>query len=177
MRWSKNTIGQVLRVVFYIAIVSLCGGVGYVFSQTAVKPQERHFTIYARQYAYAPPAIRVNRGDTVRLRFVSKDVVHGFYLEGYDLDAVIAPMCSTVELKRPGGEWEIVEEAVFSADRAGKFRYRCSHTCGYMHPFMLGEFIVEPNRLLSTGIGLAIGVLLGGFLMVFVGRNGYETSI
>ncbi len=172
---SKNPPGQVLRVVLYLAIVGLCGGVGYVLGQTSVEPQERHFTIYAHQYAYDPPIIRVNRGDTVRLRLVSRDVVHGFYLEGYDLNAVITPMRSTVELGDASQADK--QEIVFSADREGKFRYRCSQTCGYMHPFMLGELIVEPNRLLSTGIGLAIGVLLGGFLMVFVRRNGYETSI
>ena len=75
----------------------------------------------------------------------------------------------TVDLRRPGhSARERVEEVTFTADREGKFRYRCSQTCGFLHPFMLGEFIVAPNRLLPTGISLAFGVLVGSFLVVLL---------
>jgi heme/copper-type cytochrome/quinol oxidase subunit 2 len=148
------------------------GGMGFLIGSGADAPQERTFTIRARRYAYEPQVIRVNRGDTVRLRFASLDVVHGFYLEGHDINVKITPMRSAVELlHQEEDRSETVEEVVFTADREGKFRYRCSQTCGFMHPFMLGELIVEPNRLLPTSIGLALGMLSGVLLLSFLKEN------
>ena len=154
-------------VVLATMVVLGCGG--YLAGSRAAVPQERSFTILARKYAYDPQVIHVNRGDTVRLHFASLDVVHGFYLEGHDLNVTIRPMQSAVEVSRPSrpGRSEPSEEVVFRADQEGKFRYRCSHTCGFMHPFMLGEMIVGPNRLLPASMGMAIGALAGGALVVW----------
>jgi heme/copper-type cytochrome/quinol oxidase subunit 2 len=101
---------------------------------------------------------------------VAKDVTHGFYLEGYDLDAKVRPENPTFWLRHPsqGEEYEEVEEIIFTADRTGKFRYRCSITCGSMHPFMQGELIVRPNYLYSTSIGLLLGL---GVAMFIVSRH------
>lgn len=153
-----------------IASVAVGGGLGLILSPTAPPPQEREITIRARQYAYEPERIRVNKGDIVRLRLVSEDVTHGFYLEAHDIDAEIQPLNSKVTLKRPSrpDESREVEEIVFTANREGKFRYRCSHTCGFMHPFMLGEMVVAPNRLLPASQGMAVGLLLGGVLISFL---------
>jgi heme/copper-type cytochrome/quinol oxidase subunit 2 len=152
--------------------MAACGAVGFFATTESSEPQEQLITVRARQYAYDPEVIRVDRGDTVRLRLISEDVVHGFYLEGHDLDVRILPLEPEVELRRPSapGKVEKVEEVVFAADTEGKFRYRCSRTCGYMHPFMQGELIVEPNRLLPTSMGLAVGLLLGA-LVVAAGRE------
>ncbi len=156
---------------FVLLFVSMTigGGLALVLSQAASAPQERTITIHARQYAYAPEQIRVNKGDTVHIRLISDDVVHGFYLEGYDLDAEVQPLTSKILLKRPShpDESRQVDEIVFTANREGKFRYRCSHTCGFLHPFMLGEMIVAPNRLLPVSQGMAVGVLIGGVLISF----------
>lgn len=155
------------RLTFLTTVIGL-GALGFLASPGPPDPQERSITVHARQYGYDPEVIRLNRGDTVRLRFVSQDVVHGFYLEGYDLDVAILPMHPTVEVHRPSrpGKREVVQEVVFTADREGKFRYRCSHTCGFMHPFMLGELVVGPNRLLPASLGMTAGVLLGGLFVV-----------
>jgi plastocyanin len=152
----------------FVASVLVLGGLGFALGSRSRAPQEHSVTVLARAYAYDPPVIRVNKGDTLRLRLASLDVVHGFYLEGHDLDVTVVPMRSQVEVRHPSrpGERESVEEVVITADREGKYRYRCSHTCGFLHPFMQGELIVEPNRLLPTGIGMTLGVLLGGFLFV-----------
>lgn len=162
--------GTALAAAIYLAVIALSGAIGYFVAAEGTEPQERSFTIIARQYAYDPPVIRVNRGDTLRLRFASLDVVHGFYLEGHDLDVAITPMRNAVERRKPSDPdyVEQVEEVVLKVDRTGKFRYRCSHTCGFMHPFMLGELIVGPNRLFSTSLGLAGGLLFGGLLFTFV---------
>lgn len=159
-----------LGAAVFLSSCATFGVLGFLSAPAMTRPQERSFTVVARQYAYDPPVIRVNLGDTVHLRFAATDVVHGFYLEGHALDVKVAPMRSTVDLHGPdrSGESEAVEEVVFRADREGKFRYRCSQTCGFLHPFMLGELVVEPNRLLPTSIGLAVGVLAGGFLIALM---------
>jgi heme/copper-type cytochrome/quinol oxidase subunit 2 len=152
-----------------IVSVAVCGGLGLAISRKSPPRQTREITIRARQYAYKPETIRVSKGDVIHLRLISDDVIHGFYLEGYDIDAEVQPLASKVILRRPSrpGESREVDEIVFTADHEGKFRYRCSHTCGYLHPFMLGEMIVAPNRLLPASQGMALGVLLGGVLISF----------
>jgi heme/copper-type cytochrome/quinol oxidase subunit 2 len=133
------------------------------------KPQRRDFNILAHKYAYEPAVIKVNQGDEVHVKFASKDVVHGFYLEGYDIDALAEPGKSGIQFRHPSvtGAFTPVQEIVFTADRRGKFRYRCSMTCGYMHPFMMGVMIVEPNTLFGQALGLMTGLLLAGFILVW----------
>ncbi|MFQ5681270.1 MAG: hypothetical protein ACE5GG_04385 [Candidatus Omnitrophota bacterium] len=145
-----------------LVIVVLCGLAGALWAMRGGEPQQRHFTIQARQYAYNPARIRVRQGDTVTIKLSSKDVTHGFYLEGYDISAKIRAQYPHFWVKHPSrhDDYQQVDEITFVANRAGKFRYRCSITCGSFHPFMQGELIVEPNFLYCIGIGLAIGLAL-----------------
>jgi plastocyanin len=168
MKTPAHRRRHVLALVAFVALVALGGLIGLLAGSRVAAPQTRRFVVRARQYAYDPPVIRVNRGDTVRLRLVSDDVVHGFYLEGHDLNVDILPLEPKVLRRWPSrpDEVEEVDEVVFTADKEGKFRYRCSHTCGFLHPFMLGELIVGPNRLLPTSLGMTLGMLVGGFLFV-----------
>ena len=110
------------------------------------EPAEREFIITARQYEYDPPRIHVNLGDRVTLRIRAADITHGLYLDAYGLEVTVPPM-----------EERVVQ---FVADRPGKLRYRCSVICGPLHPFMVGEIIVEPNRpyTLSTLLSAVVGV-------------------
>lgn len=160
------------RHVASAAVVALSIGLGaaacmLAFGRTDA-PQERHITIRARQYAYDPPVIRVNRGDRLVLDLVALDVVHGFYFEGYDLDAEVSPQTRKFKVRHPSlkDDWQEQEELVIVADKPGKFRFRCSHTCGALHPFMNGELIVAPNRVLHAGIGACLGLLVGCVLVV-----------
>lgn len=147
-----------------VGLFLLLGGlVGFLlghFGQEAA--QERSFVITAHKYAYDPPVLQVNRGDRVSIRLVAQDVTHGFYLEGYDLDAKARPENDTFWVRWPSrgkeGEYKEVKEISFVANHTGKFRYRCSITCGYMHPFMQGELIVRPNYLYSTSVGLLLAL-------------------
>ncbi len=122
------------------------------------EPVERSITVEAQKYGYTPAVINVNKGDRITLRLKAKDVTHGFFLEGYDLDAKARPEMPTFWVRQPskGNDYQSVEEIHFVAAREGKFRFRCSTTCGYMHPFMQGELIVEPNRLFPVSVGLSV---------------------
>lgn len=130
----------------------------------------KDFYIKARQYAFDPPRIIVDRGDEIHIRLSSLDVVHGFFLEGYDINALVEPGQLAFKLRHPsqGKTYAPTEEIVFIASRSGKFRYRCSHTCGSLHPFMQGELIVRPNYPFLGAVGGAVGLFIATFVLLFV---------
>jgi heme/copper-type cytochrome/quinol oxidase subunit 2 len=113
----------------------------------STRPITHHITMSADQFAFDPPVLRVNQGDRVRLTLQASDVVHGFYLDGYDLQQRVEP--------------GIAQEIEFVADRAGKFRYRCSVSCGTLHPFMIGELVVGPNLPFIRTVGLLLVAAAG----------------
>lgn len=108
-------------------------------------PTTREITVVARQFAFDPPVLRVNRGDRLRLTVQAADVVHGLYLDVYGHEVRVEPGVS--------------RQVEFVADRSGKFRYRCSVSCGSLHPFMTGELIVGPNLAFARAVGLTLVVL------------------
>jgi heme/copper-type cytochrome/quinol oxidase subunit 2 len=118
----------------------------------AVPPQERTFRIDARQFAYSPSELRVNAGDTITFQLVSTDVVHGLYVDGYDISVEADPGQTTT--------------LTFVADRPGSFRFRCNVTCGAMHPFMIGKLTVGTNNWLYRSIALATLAVIGVLVSV-----------
>lgn len=156
-----------LRLLLICALIPVFGlGVGVLVSVLPIRhPQTRSITIQARRYAYDPPIIRVNKGDKINLTFSTEDVAHGFYLEGYDIDVkIFSPGEILVGKPSEKGDYKKIDTITFTADRVGKFRYRCSLTCGYLHPFMIGEFVVEPNYPYTGGMGLLVGIIVGTVL-------------
>lgn len=133
----------------------------------------RRFDIKATQYAYSPSRIVVGQGDEVHLRLASGDVVHGFYLEGQPLNAYIYPGRLQFKVAHLASDeaYMPVEEMVFTANHFGKFRFRCSVTCGTLHPFMQGELIVRPNYPFRAGMGAAAGLLLSGLFLMATGKR------
>ncbi len=123
----------------------------------APSPQTREFTIDARQFEFAPGRLEVNYGDRVIITVTASDVVHGFYLDGYGINQQITPGVS--------------QHIEFTADQVGKFRYRCSVSCGSLHPFMIGELVVGPNLLFGKAIVIAL-VALGVALVFLRQRKG-----
>ena len=156
--WNK------IKIVLAAGIGILCG---LLVGWTNTSPTSMDITIKARQYAFDPPVLRVNYGDTLKVKLVSLDVTHGFFLEGYDIDAKINAQKKSFKFRHPskGENWTEVEDFVFTADRRGKFRYRCSQTCGSLHPFMQGEFIVKPNLPFHGAVGGVLGLISGIFLV------------
>jgi len=135
------------RFIFLLLLV--IAGLVVAFAPLPVQsiaPQERIFRIEAGQFAYSPSELKVNPGDTVTIQLVSTDVVHGLYVDGYDI-SVDADPGQTATL-------------AFIADKPGSFRFRCNVTCGAMHPFMIGKLNVGSNNWLFRSIGLiALGMV------------------
>ena len=113
----------------------------------SIAPQERTFRIDARQFAYSPSELNVNPGDKVTIQLVSTDVVHGLYIDGYNISVEADPGQTTT--------------LTFTANKPGSFRFRCNVTCGAMHPFMIGKLTVGTNNWLFRSVGLATLAMIG----------------
>ena len=123
---------------------------------------EKFFEIKAKMFVYTPSIIKVNKGDLVRIRLISEDVTHGFFLDGYGLNT------ST----RPGQEGFLQ----FVADKPGRFTFRCSVTCGEFHPYMVGYFVVEKNLRLYLFVLFTLVIGIGGFF-IFLKQKPQSPSI
>ena len=143
-----------MRFYFHLLLFVMAGLV-VAFAPLPVSPlapQERTFRIDARQYAYSPSELKVNAGDTVNIQLVSTDVVHGLYVDGYN-----------VSIEADPGQTKTL---TFVADKPGSFRFRCNITCGAMHPFMIGKLNVGGNNWLFRSFGLATLAVFGALISI-----------
>jgi heme/copper-type cytochrome/quinol oxidase subunit 2 len=146
-----------MRSRLALLLLFIATGLAVAFAPLPVlpsAPQEKIFRIDARQFAYSPSELKVNAGDKVTIELVSHDVVHGLYVDGYNISVEADP-----------GQTETLS---FIADKAGSFRFRCNVTCGAMHPFMIGKLTVGSNDWLYRSIALAAIALMG---MVVIARK------
>lgn len=128
-------------------------GLGLAFAPSPAPrsaSQQRVFWIEASRFTYSPSELRVSAGDTVTIHLVSTDVVHGIYVDGYDI-SVEADPGQTATL-------------VFVADWPGSFRFRCHVSCGAMHPFMIGRLVVGSHAWLARSVGLALLATAGAIV-------------
>ena len=139
-QWLAGAITLVLVLLALLAPLPVTGA----------SPQERRITVTTQTFAFEPGTVRVNRGDTVIIGLESLDVVHGLYLDGYEISTRAQP-------GQPG-------ELRFVADRDGAFHFRCAVPCGNLHPFMIGKLVVGPNltwlRAVAASLLAAAGTLV-----------------
>ena len=114
-------------------------------------PSERTFHIEASQFSYSPSELSVNPGDSVTIELVSTDVVHGLYVDDYDVSVTADP-----------GQTAML---TFVANKPGSFRLRCNITCGAMHPFMIGKLNVGANLWLFRSVALALIAIFSIFVL------------
>ncbi len=116
----------------------------------AAAAQARTIDVDARQFAFEPAQLLVQRGDTVTIHFQSLDAAHGLFIDGYGVDLHAEPGKSA--------------ELTFVADQPGKFKIRCSIPCGVLHPFMTGELQVDPDSPLLRAIVAMLIAGVGAFV-------------
>jgi plastocyanin len=126
----------------------------------AAHPAIRTIHVDAAQFAFTPGRVHVNQGDRVVIQLTSSDVIHGFYLDGYGVERRVEP--------------GITEQIAFTADRPGKFRYRCAVSCGPLHPFMIGELVVEGNTPYWRAIGFVLIAVVS--TLVYMWQSGKNRS-
>jgi heme/copper-type cytochrome/quinol oxidase subunit 2 len=138
----------------WVALVGLAFLILFLpFPANGKSPAERTFHIRASQFEYSPAVLSVNPGDRVTIELLATDVVHGLSIDGYDLETIADPGQTT--------------RLTFVAGRQGSFRFRCTVTCGNLHPFMIGKLQVGQNTLLWRGALLAGLALVAGVWRVW----------
>jgi plastocyanin len=140
-----------IQVLFFLSLALVSLALVPLPAASSV-PQERLFRVEAKDFRYSPSVLHVNPGDRVTIELVSEDVVHGIFIDGYDLEVHADP-------GQPA-------RLSFVANQAGSFRLRCSVTCGALHPFMIGQLKVGINWLFWKALGGAILSVFAGFWVV-----------
>ena len=79
----------------------------------------RVIEITAKRFAFGPNQITIKKGETVKLRLVSEDVTHGFFMRALKIDEDIQPGTPT--------------EITLNPQTAGTFTTICDHFCGANH--------------------------------------------
>ncbi len=85
--------------------------------------------ILGQTWVFQPSEIRIPVGSTVTFYLTSKDVQHGFMLEGTNINMMVLP-----------GE---VSTLTTTFDEPGEYNYICHEYCGVGHHTMFGRLIVE----------------------------------
>ena len=97
--------------------------------ETAPSGQVKEFKMTAKQFAFEPSTIEVNKGDRVRLIVTSIDVPHGIAIPEYGINERLDP-----------GQPKTIE---FTAEKEGTFTAFCSVFCGSGHSNMKGKIVVK----------------------------------
>ena len=128
----------------YLTILSglvLALAVPMLIRNFPIEPKTRKINLVAKKYGFSPERIVVNRRDTLIIKPTSQDVTHGFYLDGYPVEFIIKQQGVAFqkytwedENGQTQTDWDKVSEIEFTADKAGKFIFRCTQICGNLHP-------------------------------------------
>lgn len=110
-------------------------------------PQSHAIEMNARTFAFEPSTLVVQKGDTVTIHLESLDARHGLFIDGYDVNIQAEPGKSA--------------QVTFVADQDGKFKFRCSVTCGALHPFMIGELTVAPDYPFARAVVATLVAAIG----------------
>ena len=82
-------------------------------------------------WSFTPNEIRVPVGSTVTFVATSRDVIHGLFIPGANVNVMLLP-----------GQ---VSRVTARFDRVGEFFMACHEYCGIAHHTMGGKVIVEPR--------------------------------
>ena len=92
-------------------------------------PGEYEAYVLAQTWVFQPNEIRIPAGSKLTMYVTSKDVQHGFIVEGTNINVMILP-----------GQ---VSQVSATFDEPGTYNFICHEYCGVGHQTMFGRLIVE----------------------------------
>lgn len=130
--------GAMLALIAYAAVrlgISVPGCVTNLkpFADGAliqVAPGRYEAHVVSKMFSFRPSPLKVPRGAVVDFYLTSQDVVHGFYIDGTDVNLMAIP--------------NTVNYAQTRFDRPGKYQVICHEFCGAGHHDMVGVVEVTP---------------------------------
>jgi cytochrome c oxidase subunit 2 len=96
-----------------------------------VGPGRYEVSMVAAIWSFTPNEIRVPAGSTVTFTVTSRDVVHGIFIKGANINLMLLPG----QIARATGRFET----------PGEYPFLCHEYCGIAHHTMWGRVIVEPR--------------------------------
>lgn len=148
--WIIASIALLVIFVIAITVAALSRGIAVPSPVARVNPQtvdkEGPFAnpglrelapgkyeayIMSQIWSFNPREITVPAGSTVTFYVTSKDVQHGFHLDGTNINMQIIP-----------GQ---VSKLTAKLDRPGEYNFICHEYCGLGHAAMYGKVIVTPR--------------------------------
>ncbi|HEU5087020.1 MAG TPA: cytochrome c oxidase subunit II, partial [Roseiflexaceae bacterium] len=94
-----------------------------------VAPNQYEVVMRAEAFLFTPREIRVPAGADITFTVTSKDVIHGFYIEGTRVNLMIIP-----------GQ---IARTSYRFEKPGEYTLLCHEFCGAGHHVMFGKVIVE----------------------------------
>jgi cytochrome c oxidase subunit 2 len=101
--------------------------------KTSDQPLRYEVHSVARMWMFDPPEITIPPRAEVDLYLSSADVVHGFYVEGTNINLMAVPGAVTYQRVR--------------FDREGTYRILCHEYCGTAHHLMAGTIVVSSSAM------------------------------
>ncbi len=101
-----------------------------------VGPGQVEVSLVGQAFAWQPETVRVPVGAEVTFYLTARDVIHGWQVEGTNLNVEVIP-----------GE---VSRLRTSFDRVGRYRVSCNEYCGIGHQTMMGWIDVVPSSLMDA---------------------------
>ena len=95
-----------------------------------VAPGRYEAHVVSKMFSFKPSPLKVPNGSVVDFYLTSQDVVHGFYIDGTDVNLTAIPNAVTYAQAR--------------FKRPGKYQVICHEYCGLGHQDMVGEIEVTP---------------------------------
>jgi cytochrome c oxidase subunit 2 len=93
-----------------------------------IEPGKYEAVIIAQIWSFVPNEIQVPAGSEVTFRVTSADVIHGFFIENTQVNAMVIP-----------GQ---ITEVTQKFDEAGEYLLICHEYCGIGHHNMWGRVVV-----------------------------------
>lgn|SRR3989338_1497034 len=118
----------ILTLITFLLLIGACSRENQGSAKDPLQGVVKEFKITAKQFAFDPTTIEVNKGDNVRLIVTSIDVPHGIAIPEYGIN-------ERLDVGKPA----TIE---FKADKEGTFNSFCSVFCGSGHSNMNGKIIV-----------------------------------
>jgi cytochrome c oxidase subunit 2 len=110
---EKNPTAFRCSVVVLLSLVFVVTGLAYA-QETA-----RVIEIHAKRFSFAPNEITIRKGEPVRIKLISDDVIHSLRIPSLHVN-------QEVKKDHPA-------EFTLSSDTAGDFEGKCGHFCGSGH--------------------------------------------